>query len=159
MEKARFQAGEVILSKGEDGRKAYLILDGSVEVVVGEGDNARAVATLKNGEVFGEMSLLEPGPRSATVRALTDTECTVTSYDDFMTAIRDNPEHAIEFMRTLVHRLRKMNEMMASLDPAKRGLMNVFRDWVDSLDANGENLTEEERQRRLEAMAYATPYF
>jgi CRP-like cAMP-binding protein len=159
MEKARFTAGDVILSEGEDGNSAYLIVSGSVEVIVGEGAKAKTVATLKDGEVFGEMSLLEPGPRSATVRAVTDTECAVTSYDDFMASIRQNPEQAIEFMKTLVLRLRKMNEMMASLDPGKRGLVNVFRDWLTSLDPTDETLSEEERERRLDAITYTMPYF
>jgi len=159
MEKVRFKAGDVILSEGEDGSGAFLIESGSVEVVVGDGDKARVVATLKQGEVFGEMSLIEPGPRSATIRALTDTECAVTSYDDFMASLRENPAQAIEFMRTLVMRLRHMNEMMASLDPARRGLLETFRDWISSLEPDDSELSEEERERRRRAMEYIVPYF
>ena len=40
--------------------------------------------TLGPGEVFGEMCLIEPGPRSASVKAVTDVECIATSYDDFV---------------------------------------------------------------------------
>jgi len=159
MQKVRFKAGEVILSEGEDGNTAYLIVTGSVDVSIGEGDGARTVATLTAGEVFGEMSLLEPGPRSATVTAVTDAECTVTSYDEFMASIRENPEQAIEFMKTLVLRLRKMNEMMVSLDPGQRGLMHIFRDWLTSLDAEDERLSEAERERRLDAKTYAMSYY
>jgi len=159
MQKVRFAAGDVILSQGEEGSSAYLIVSGSVEVVVGQGDKAKTVATLKDGEVFGEMSLLAPGQRSATVRALTDAECAVTSYEEFMAQIRENPEHAIAFMRTLVMRLRKMNELMASLDPAQRGILGAFKDWLSSLDVDDETLGEDERKLRQYAMAYAVPYF
>jgi len=159
MDNVRFKAGDVILSEGEEGDGAYLIVSGSVEVTIGEDAKAKTVATLSDGEVFGEMSLLAPGPRSATVTAVTDTECAVTSYDDFMASIRENPEQAIKFMQTLVLRLRTMNEMMATLDPRKRSLMNVFRDWLVSIEESEQNLSEEERERRLIAMASVMPYF
>jgi CRP/FNR family cyclic AMP-dependent transcriptional regulator len=158
MDKVRFKAGDVILSEGEEGNSAYLIVSGSVDVTIGEGAKAKTVATLSDGEVFGEMSLLEPGPRSATVTAATDTECAVVSYDDFMVSIRENPQLAVEFLKTLVLRLRKMNEMMASLGPGKRSLLNLFRDWLTTLEQPDEELSDEERERRVMAMSYMTPY-
>lgn len=159
MKKARFKAGEVILSEGDEGASAYLIKSGSVEVIIGQGAKARIVATLEKGDVFGEMSLLEPGPRSATIRAVTDTKCSVTSYDEFMTLIRKDPDRAIRFMKALVFRLRRMNEMMASLDPGNRGILNMLRDWMTIVDPIDEDLGSEERVRRLNAMAQMAPYF
>ena len=142
-----FKAGDVILKQGEDGDLAYLIHTGAVEILVGDGAKEKVVATLGPGDVFGEMSLLAPGPRSATVRATADTDCTVTSYNDFMNAIRDNPEQAIEFMKTLVLRLRKMNELMASLGGG-RNLTSVLWDMVTAADLDDETISEEERERR-----------
>ena len=75
MQTVKFNAGDTILSEGEAGDTAFLIVAGSVEVSIGEGAKAKSVGTLDAGEVFGEMSLIEPGPRSATVKAVTDTEC------------------------------------------------------------------------------------
>ena len=66
----------------------------------------RRVGTLGAGDVFGEMSLIEPGPRSATVKAVTDTECLVTTYDEFIASSQADPKRAVEFMKTLVRRLR-----------------------------------------------------
>ena len=134
MKTVNFKAGDTILSEGDDGRSAFLIVNGTVEVSVGKGSDAKIVGTFTNGEVFGEMSLIEPAPRSATVKAVTDTECIVTSYDEFITSLQDNPERAIEFMKTLVHRLRQMNERVASMNPAKRGLRAFFQDVEDSFD-------------------------
>ena len=147
MENVNFKAGDVIISQGEDGDTAFVIVNGSVEVVIGEGPNAKVVAILNQGDVFGEMSLLAPGPRSATVKAVTDTDCTVTSYDAFMTSIRENPETAIAFMSTLVERLRKMNAMLAKLD-AKRGLVGVLLDYISSAELDDPSVSEEERDRR-----------
>src|SRR4249920_1066150 len=100
MQTIKFNAGETILSEGEAGDTAFLIVAGSVEVSIGEGAKAKTVGTLAGVDVFGEMSLIEPGPRSATVKAVTDTECIVTTYDEFIASIQANPERAVEFMKT-----------------------------------------------------------
>jgi CRP/FNR family cyclic AMP-dependent transcriptional regulator len=137
MQKVVFAAGDTILTEGEDGRTAYLLVSGKVEVTVGTGAKAKSVATLRAGEVFGEMSLLEPGPRSATVKALDRTECLVTSYDDFMVAIQEDPDKAVQFMRTLVTRLRQTNEMLSRLDPQKRGIREMLADMQKAAALNG----------------------
>ena len=123
----KFDAGQTILTEGEAGDTAFLIISGSVEVSIGEGAKSRKIATLKAGDVFGEMSLIDPGPRSATVRALMETECFVTSYEDFATAARENPEHTVELMKTLVRRLRQTNERMARVDP---GTGHRIQQWL-----------------------------
>jgi CRP-like cAMP-binding protein len=133
MQSKTFKAGETIISEGSEGSTAFLIISGSVEVSVGQGAKAKVLGTLGAGEVFGEMSLIEAGPRSATVKAVADTECVVTSYDEFVASIQDDPERAILFMKTLVRRLRLMNDKLASMDPAKRGIRAMFRDWQKSL--------------------------
>ena len=156
MQKILFKAGDTILTEGEEGNSAFLITTGSVEVIVGEGKKAKVVATLGEGAIFGEMSLLEPGPRSATVKAVTDTECSVTSYDDFMASVQDDPEQAIKFMKTLVLRLRQMNEVMGKMDPQRRRMRDVFRDWQKANEAaeaeaaeRWESLSPEEKEREL----------
>lgn len=128
MKSVTFKSGETILAEGEEGDTAFLIVDGSVEVSVGTGPKAKTIGTLAAGDIFGEMCLIEPGPRSATVMALTDTECIATSYDEFIESFQHDPERAVEFMKTLVRRLRQMNELLAAIDPAKRGLRDFFKD-------------------------------
>lgn len=136
MKSVKYKPGDTILTEGEDGDTAFFIVDGSVEVSVGLAPKTKAVGTLNAGEVFGEMSLIEPGPRSATVKAVTDTECIVTNYDEFVTSLQENPERAVEFMKTLVRRLRQMNERIAVMNPARRGLRGFFKDLEDSFDPN-----------------------
>ena len=65
--------------------------------------------------------LIDPGPRSATITAACDTECLAASYQDFVAAIEENPERAVGFMKTLVRRLRKMNELLECASPEGRG--------------------------------------
>ncbi len=126
MQTVAFKAGDVIITEGDQGDTAFFIVTGTVEVLVGGGANAKRVGTLGTGEVFGEMSLIEPGPRSATVKAVSDVECLAASYAEFIDAIESHPDRAVAFMKTLVRRLRMMNELLACADPEKRGLREII---------------------------------
>ena len=128
MQNVAFKAGETIIREGEDGDTAFFIVSGVVDVTVGRGDKAKLVGRLGTGEVFGEMCLIEPGPRSATITAASDTECLAASYQEFITAIQENPERAVGFMKTLVRRLRKMNELLESGNPGHRGFRSMLLD-------------------------------
>ena len=117
MQTVRFKAGETIISEGDVGDTAFLVVSGSVGISVGQGTDTKSVGTLAAGDVFGEMSLIDPGPRSATVTALTATECLVTEYDEFVGSAQSDPALAAEFMKTLVRRLRGMNQRVARMAP------------------------------------------
>ena len=160
MQTIEFKAGNTILTQGEDGQTAFLIVEGKVEVSIGEGKKARAITQLEAGDVFGEMSLLEPGPRSATVKALSNTKCVVTTHEDFMQAFLENPEEAIEFMKTLVRRLRQMNELMAAMDPKKRGFREMISDWQKAVALEDDlELTDEERRKNWILMQSHMPFY
>jgi CRP/FNR family transcriptional regulator, cyclic AMP receptor protein len=135
MQKIAYEPGQTILTEGEHGSTAFLVVSGVIEVLVGPGAKAKRVATMTAGEVFGEVSLLDPGPRSATVRAVTRVECTVASYDDFISSIQSDPEKAVAFMRTLVRRLRQTNEMLVQMDPQKRGIRGLLADVQRSVSS------------------------
>ena len=135
MQNVAFKAGETIISEGDEGDTAYFIVSGAVDVTIGQGAKARMVGRLETGEVFGEMCLIEPGPRSATITAASDTECLAASYRDFVAAIEDNPERAVGFMKTLVRRLRKMNELLERGSPDGHGLREILLDCQPSADS------------------------
>ena len=118
MQTLDFKAGETILTEGESGDTAFLIISGSVEVSVNTGADVKTLGTLVDGDVFGEMSLIDPGPRSATIKAVTPTRCLVTAYDEFIASSQDNPQRALEFMKTLVRRLRLMNKHVSRMSPS-----------------------------------------
>lgn len=88
----RFQAqmvgaGDILIEEGEAGRGLFLVLRGEFDVAVG----AAKVATLKSGEVFGEISLLRASPTTATVTARTQGEILFLSRDDFAPALQAHP--------------------------------------------------------------------
>jgi len=134
MQKVAFKAGETIIREGDEGDNAFFIVSGEVDVSVGRA-NPKYVGRLGTGEVFGEMSLIDPGPRSATVTAACEVECLSASYQDFVSAIEENPERAVGFMKTLVRRLRKMNELLEDASPEGRGLRAMLLDCQPSADS------------------------
>lgn len=98
----RYKPGQEIVKEGKAGAGLYLVLDGKVEVRKGR----RILATLSNGEFFGEMSLIDEQPRSADVVAVQPTHCFTLSTKVFFTLIRQHPELGLFVLKELVKRLR-----------------------------------------------------
>ena len=99
-------AGDIVVAEGEPGDALYFIVDGRVAVKRG----GRLIAELGARDVFGEMALLDPGPRSATVEALTDVTLLVLGRDDLDDLMRERPEVPIGILKVVVGRLRRANE-------------------------------------------------
>src|ERR1700684_3637649 len=116
MQKVAFKAGETIILEGDEGDTAFFIVSGAVDVAVGRA-NPKIVGRLQTGGCVGGRPLIEPGPPPATVTAACDTECLAASYQDFISAIEENPERAVGFMKTLVRRLRKMKDSLECRGP------------------------------------------
>ncbi|MCI0457417.1 MAG: glucose-6-phosphate dehydrogenase [Gemmataceae bacterium] len=83
--------GETIIRKGDPGAEMYVICRGEAEVVDGAG---RVIATLREGDCFGEVALLLSEPRTATVRAKTSCDLFVLEKGDFSRILRDQPQFA-----------------------------------------------------------------
>ena len=108
--KARpFSAGDVLLEDGAASHEEmYVVLAGEVEVVA-HGKTAEIVGP---GGIFGEMALVDGGPRSAAVIAKTDGKIVPIDQKRFMYLIANTPFFAIEVMRTMASRLRHMNQVL-----------------------------------------------
>jgi CRP-like cAMP-binding protein len=102
-------AGTVLARKGEAGDAFFLILDGRARVDV----SPKKRVKLAPGEYFGEMSLLDGGPRSATVTAETPLRLLVIKRRDFSTLLREAPELAENLMATLSRRVRQAEQQLA----------------------------------------------
>ncbi len=96
-------AGDVVIDEGKAGIGFHLILEGSASVV----RNGRTAARLGPGDFFGEMALVDDGPRSATVLAATDLTTVVLSKWEFRPLLKDHPEMAWSMIEHLVHRVRE----------------------------------------------------
>ena len=98
-------AGKVLIRQGELGDDLMVIVSGKVTV---ERDGAK-INTLGTGEFFGEIALIDRGPRTATVTADTPCRLLVINHRDFHALIDEFPEVAAEVLVTLAHRLRSLD--------------------------------------------------
>lgn len=100
------QAGEFVFRAGQPGDCMYIIQEGEVEILAEVGGTLQPLVTLREGDFFGEMAVLEELPRSASARALTP--CLLLRVDraTFDQLIRHDPEIAVRMLRKLSHRLR-----------------------------------------------------
>jgi CRP/FNR family transcriptional regulator, cyclic AMP receptor protein len=115
MERLRFAAGATIFAEGDASDHAYLIRSGRVEIVKHTAHGSVRLAVLGEGDIVGEMGLLEERPRSATARALEPVVVDSIAQADFTYVLAHEPEQAIELLRALVERLRTMNQLVAEV--------------------------------------------
>ncbi|MEI4861406.1 cyclic nucleotide-binding domain-containing protein, partial [Klebsiella pneumoniae] len=87
--------------QGDPGDKLYIIRSGSAEVLVAKEGDSRQVATLGQGDFFGEAALISGEPRNATVRALEALETYTLGKDDFKHVIESSPPFRDELRRVL----------------------------------------------------------
>jgi CRP-like cAMP-binding protein len=123
---SRYQAGEVIVRENDFGETAYIIGEGRVEVSKElDGRNVH-LAYLGAGETFGEMSMIDEKPRSATVTAVTHTEVSEIRRDDFFNSFQTDPKVALTLLKVLFERLREADAMILQLQKAdpQQGLVS-----------------------------------
>lgn len=108
-----FKAGETVIEEGDEGSWAYVILSGKVRVFKNTGLGETTLAIMENGQVFGEMALIEDRPRSASVKAETSLKLRVINREQFNELLRENPSRLIPIMKSLFERLRQCSKMVA----------------------------------------------
>lgn len=111
----RIPAGQVIFKEGEESDKAYIIRSGKVEIFRRIQQGTLLLATLGEGEIFGEMGVLSEQPRTANASALTDVTLTEIPRVLFLNHMAQEPEEIVLVMRALMERLREANRSVARL--------------------------------------------
>ena len=108
---AESPAGTVLTQAGASGDSFFLIIDGrvSVETPVGPGD------PLQSGDFFGEMSLIDGEPRSATIRAITDVELLVVDRSHFWRLLDEAPDLLRRILVVLSRRVRRLEQVANTL--------------------------------------------
>jgi CRP-like cAMP-binding protein len=116
MAQTRIGRGRVLFAEGDAGDRLYVIVEGKIKLGRTSGDGRdNLVAVLGPGEMFGELSLFDPGPRTATASALTDARLLELGHDDLRPWLTGRPEVASQLLRALAQRLRRTNESLADL--------------------------------------------
>jgi CRP/FNR family transcriptional regulator, cyclic AMP receptor protein len=108
--------GDVLFQEGEPGDRLFVIIEGKIKLGASSSDGRETLlAVLGPGEMFGELSLFDPGLRTSTATALTPARLMGLGHDDLMPWLRGRPEVARSLLRALAQRLRRTNEAMADL--------------------------------------------
>ena len=115
---SRYEAGEVIVQENDFGETAYVIEQGQVEVSKELDGQKVHLAYLGAGETFGEMSMIDEKPRSATVTAVTETVVSEIRRDDFFNSFQTDPKVALALLKVLFERLREAHAMILQLQKA-----------------------------------------
>ena len=116
MAKVEIRRGEVLFHEGDPGDRLYVIVEGKVKLGRTSGDGREnLLAILGPGEMFGELSLFDPGPRNATATAVADTVLIGLGNEDLVSWLTGRPEVARQLLSALARRLRRTNEALADL--------------------------------------------
>ena len=97
-----FQPAQIIVTQGSPGQAFYMITSGRVEIL----RDGVSLGAFAPGDFFGEMSLLDSAPRSATIRAIDEVSCLMLSSWDFKALLERHPAIAIKLLEVLSRRLR-----------------------------------------------------
>lgn len=110
----KVKAGETIIKENDQAAGFFVVDAGKAEAVRGaETDHESVLATFGPGDFFGEMALFEGFPRSATVRAVVDSELSAMTRWDFMAEMKNHPEIAVGMLPVLVRRLREADAKLS----------------------------------------------
>ncbi len=106
------EAGEVIFRQGDEAVDMFVIQSGAIEISRGVAADRGVIATLGQGDFFGEMSLLESLPRDADAIAATRTELLVITQGGLLIRLRRDPTFAVEMLHRLSGRIRALNQQL-----------------------------------------------
>ena len=116
MSTTRLQRGEVLFREGQRGDRLYVIVTGKIKLGRSSTDGREnLMAILGPGEMFGELSLFDPGPRTATATAVADTELIGMGNESLHEYLKDRPAVSLALLGALARRLRRTNDSVADL--------------------------------------------
>lgn len=110
-----YRDGEVIVREGEVGDCMYVIQAGQAEVLAEKEDREVRLRVMGEGDIFGEMALLDREPRSATVRALGEVRVLTLDKQTFMRSVHEDPSLAFRVLQTMAHRIRTLSAELAQI--------------------------------------------
>lgn len=112
----RLSKGQTLFSENETGDRLYVVLEGKIKLSRTAPDGREnLLSVLGPGEMFGELSLFDPRPRTASAAALTDVRLAGLGHDDLRPWLTGRPEVALHLLRALAQRLRRTNDVLADL--------------------------------------------
>ena len=114
MHRKTFSPGDIIFRQGDKSEEAYWIVSGKVEISIETPAGPDVLTTLDEGEIFGEMGMIDDQPRSATARVVAPTEVDVIDVADFQQQIVRREDRLMRYLDALFDRLRTANALLRS---------------------------------------------
>ena len=116
LEQSDFTRGEIVFSEGEQGDTLYIVVSGKVKIGRRAADGRENMLSVMGpSDMFGELSLFDPGPRTATATVVTEARLASLAHSSLRPWINDRPEIAEQLLRVLARRLRRTNDALADL--------------------------------------------
>jgi CRP/FNR family cyclic AMP-dependent transcriptional regulator len=125
-----YKAGTVLFQQHEPGNTFYIVFSGSVKIYTSHNGEEKVLSVFKSGDSFGELSLIDGKPRSASSQTLEDSALISLSAHDFLNILKTNFEINLCIMRELCQRLRDTNQHvndLTFLDARTRVLKNLIQ--------------------------------
>ena len=116
MDSVKIAKGSILFKEGDEGEHLYVIIDGKLKLGTSSGDGRENLLSILGlGEMFGELSLFDPGPRTSTATAVTDAKLLSLSHEKVIPWLKQNPEVSLQLLTRLSQRLRRTNEAVGDL--------------------------------------------
>lgn len=116
MDSVKINKGAILFKEGDSGEHVYVIVEGKLKLGTSSGDGREnLLSILGPGEMFGELSLFDPGPRTSTATAVTDARLLSLSHAKLIPWLRENPDVSLQLLARLAQRLRRTNEAVGDL--------------------------------------------
>lgn len=116
MDAVRMERGDIIFHEGDQGDRLYVITEGKIKLGCTSTDGREnLLAILGPSEMFGELSLFDPGPRTATATAVAETQLIGLGNEQLRQLLHNHPRIALTLLAALARRLRRTNENLADL--------------------------------------------
>ncbi len=116
MAPVKLKKGHTLFREGDDGDHLYVITSGKIKLGTKSPDGREnLLMILGPGDMFGELSLFDSGPRTATATAVTEARLLVLGQDKVIPWVREHPEVSLQLLNRLASRLRRTNEVVGDL--------------------------------------------
>jgi CRP-like cAMP-binding protein len=116
MDPVKISKAGVLFKEGDEGEHVYVITEGKLKLGTSSGDGREnLLSILGPGDMFGELSLFDPGPRTSTATAVTDAKLLSLSHEKLIPWLRENPDVSLQLLARLAQRLRRTNEVLGDL--------------------------------------------
>ncbi len=134
----KYSAGQYIFKEGEHGEEMFIIHKGKVRITKKTDEGEKTLAILSDGDFFGEMAVIDKGPRSASAIAEDETICIVLDEELFEQQMQRNAKIVKKILKNMSARLRATNEQLQLLT-AKDYNMRVVNALLLHVNKSGDN--------------------